>query len=101
MNRIRALLKAQVSSGAGDDAKAAADLVAQVKQVCQAVHGEDLARCVEMSRIGADWFWKQRRGEGKEGKGLKILTVCNTGSLATSVRSSPLYAPLGNEELID
>lgn len=34
-----------------------------------------------MGRLGAEWLWK-KRGGGK--KGLKVVTVCNTGSLATS-----------------
>lgn len=56
----------------------------KVREGCKAVHGEDLARCMEMGRIGAEWLWKKRGG--KDGKtGLKVITVCNTGSLATSV----------------
>ncbi len=45
-----------------------------------------------MSKIAGEWLWNRRRGGGKEegkGKGgkegLKVMTVCNTGSLATSV----------------
>lgn len=37
---------------------------------------------MEMGKIGAEWLWA-KRGDGK--KGLKVITVCNTGSLATSV----------------
>lgn len=77
MNRIRRLL----SSASGDPS----DLVEKVKKVCTAVHEEDLKRNMTMGRLGAEWLWKKRGGNGK--KGLKVLTVCNTGSLATSVRN--------------
>ncbi|BEJ11386.1 hypothetical protein CspHIS471_0108080 [Cutaneotrichosporon sp. HIS471] len=72
MDRIRGVL----ASG-GD----AADLVHKVKATCFAVHAEDMERNREMGRLGAEWLWK-KRGAGK--KGLKVITVCNTGSLATS-----------------
>ncbi|BEI88108.1 uncharacterized protein CcaverHIS019_0108260 [Cutaneotrichosporon cavernicola] len=72
MDRIRGVL----ASG-GD----AADLVQKVKDTCFAVHAEDMERNREMGRLGAEWLWK-KRGAGK--KGLKVITVCNTGSLATS-----------------
>lgn len=75
MNRIRALLK----SGESMEAK---ELVEKVKDLCGAVHGEDLKRNMEMGRLGAEWLWKRRSNGSK--KGLKVITVCNTGSLATS-----------------
>jgi len=37
---------------------------------------------MEMGKKGAEWLWQKRGGEKK---GLKVITVCNTGSLATSV----------------
>lgn len=77
LNRIRAVLKTGEESGMGGD-----ELKEQVRETCKAVHGEDLERCMEMGRIGAEWLW-QKRGKGKTG--LKVITVCNTGSLATSV----------------
>jgi methylthioribose-1-phosphate isomerase len=84
MNRIRATLK---NGQAGNDESAAKDLVQKVKDVCGAVHGEDLERCMTMGRLGAEWFWKHKKG-GDAKKGLKIVTVCNTGSLATSVSTN-------------
>jgi len=77
MDRIRATLK-DGQSGSADE------LVQTLKDVCTAVHGEDLERCRTMGRLGAEWLWK-KRGQGKK-DGLKLVTVCNTGSLATSVR---------------
>ncbi|KAK4689343.1 methylthioribose-1-phosphate isomerase, partial [Tremellales sp. Uapishka_1] len=76
MDRIRAIL----SSASGEDAAA---LVEKVKNSCGAVHEEDLARCMEMGRLGAEWLW-EKRAQGTAKKGLKVVTVCNTGSLATS-----------------
>jgi len=76
MERIRATLK-EGQSGSADE------LVQKLKDVCTAVHGEDMERCRTMGRLGAEWLWN-KRGQGKK-EGLKLVTVCNTGSLATSV----------------
>lgn len=73
MDRIRGVLNSSVSE--------AAELIQKVKDTCFAVHSEDMERNREMGRLGAEWLWK-KRGDGK--KGLKVITVCNTGSLATS-----------------
>jgi methylthioribose-1-phosphate isomerase len=73
------------SAPSGGD-KEAKQLVDKVIQVCGAVHEEDLERNMEMGRLGAEWLWsKRRQANGGEKKGLKVVTVCNTGSLATSV----------------
>lgn len=76
MNRIHALLKSSTDVSAED-------LVEKVKTLCGAVHEEDLKRNMEMGRLGAEWLWSKRRA-GSDKKGLKVITVCNTGSLATS-----------------
>ncbi|ORX40712.1 hypothetical protein BD324DRAFT_575358 [Kockovaella imperatae] len=79
MDRIRSTLDS------GSESQSPVDLVDQIKQICTAVHGEDLERCITMGRLGAEWLWAKRRaGSGSGKKGLKVLTVCNTGSLATS-----------------
>lgn len=39
-----------------------------------------------MSKLGGEWLVEQVKQSGGSGKGLNVLTVCNTGSLATSVR---------------
>jgi methylthioribose-1-phosphate isomerase len=80
MNRIRSLLSASEKEGLSGE-----EVVEKVKMLCGEVHEEDLKRCMEMGRLGAEWLWK-KRGAGK--KGLKVVTVCNTGSLATSVSQS-------------
>ena len=84
LNRIRQLLAQGEKEGASGD-----ELKERVRETCKAVHGEDLARCMEMGRRGAEWLWQKRGGGAGAGaggkKGLKVITVCNTGSLATSV----------------
>jgi methylthioribose-1-phosphate isomerase len=77
LNRLRQILsEGEKFQTSGDELKE------KIRETCKAVHGEDLARCMEMGKRGAEWLW-QKRGGGK--KGLKVITVCNTGSLATSV----------------
>ena len=79
LNRIREILsEGEKSSASGDETKE------KVREACKAVHGEDLERCMEMGKKGAELLW-EKRGAGKQG--LKVITVCNTGSLATSVCS--------------
>lgn len=87
MDRTRALIK---EGSTGSSEANAQQLVEKVKDVCTAVHGDDLERCKTMGRLGAEWLWK-KRGSGK--KGLKLVTVCNTGSLATSVSSAARCTP--------
>lgn len=89
MDRIRAALKDSEAQN-----QAAGDVIERVKKICGDVHDEDLERNMEMGRLGAEWLWK-KRGGGK--KGLKVVTVCNTGSLATSVSPSLSF---GLEKLI-
>ncbi|KAK8853105.1 methylthioribose-1-phosphate isomerase [Kwoniella newhampshirensis] len=77
MDRIRLVLKQAEGEGKSVD-----EIVEKIKTVCGDVHEEDLERNMEMGRLGAEWLWKKRGGNGK--KGIKVVTVCNTGSLATS-----------------
>jgi methylthioribose-1-phosphate isomerase len=80
MRRLRAVLDDGVA--AGTDARAiAAELVATGRLVA----AEDYGRNREMARHGAEWLLARiERLEGKRRK-LNVMTVCNTGSLATSV----------------
>lgn len=57
----------------------AKDLIAEAKLI----GGEDKAQNITMSKLGGDWLHKRIGGSGKY---FNVLTVCNTGSLATSVR---------------
>jgi methylthioribose-1-phosphate isomerase len=75
----------QPSFGAGKDARAIAeDLIEDGKQIA----AEDVGRNKAMAKWGGDWLAEQVKGGGGSGEGLNVLTVCNTGSLATSVRTS-------------
>jgi methylthioribose-1-phosphate isomerase len=80
MRRLRAVFDNGVA--AGTDARAIAEeLVATGRLVA----AEDYGRNREMARHGAEWLLERvERLEGKRRK-LNVMTVCNTGSLATSV----------------
>ena len=75
----------QLSLRPGRDARAIAeDLIEDGKQIA----AEDVGRNKAMAKWGGEWLIEQVKGEGGSGDGLNVLTVCNTGSLATSVRTS-------------
>lgn len=60
----------------------AQDLVEEAK----AVADEDVGRNKQMSKWAGDWLVDQVHKQGLDASGgLNVLTVCNTGSLATSV----------------
>lgn len=70
-------LHASFTSGA--DTRAIAEkLIATGKLIAD----EDIGRNKEMSMLGGDWLLNR---VGNNEGGLNVLTVCNTGSLATSV----------------
>lgn len=46
---------------------------------------EDVGRNKEMSKHGAEWLSQHYQNSGSGDSGFNVLTVCNTGSLATSV----------------
>lgn len=51
---------------------------------------EDVGRNKEMSKQGAEWLSQQYQGNNDSG--FNVLTVCNTGSLATSVCYNEAWA---------
>lgn len=53
-----------------------------------AVADEDVGRNKEMSKWAGEWLVERMRNLNPDAapQGLNVLTVCNTGSLATSVR---------------
>ncbi|KZV86227.1 Methylthioribose-1-phosphate isomerase [Exidia glandulosa HHB12029] len=57
------------------------DVAKQFVKEAHAVADEDVGRNKEMSRHGAEWVLEQA---GNPEGGVNVLTVCNTGSLATS-----------------
>jgi methylthioribose-1-phosphate isomerase len=84
VSRLKNRLQASASSG--KDARAIArDLVIESREI----ELEDVCRNKEMSKLGAEWLVARDRQNGGTGTSLNVLTVCNTGSLATSVRVDP------------
>lgn len=85
MRRLTATLVASIA--AGKDARTiCTDLVAEAHKVAD----EDVGRNKKMAQWGGDWLVDRNKHNGGTGTELNVLTVCNTGSLATSVRTSSL-----------
>ncbi|KDE07692.1 hypothetical protein MVLG_02151 [Microbotryum lychnidis-dioicae p1A1 Lamole] len=82
LNRIEAV----ANSTAAEAGATAEQLAKAVIKVAIKVFEEDKERCQRIGDNGADWIVNKLEGEGSIEKGEKIavLTVCNTGSLATS-----------------
>jgi methylthioribose-1-phosphate isomerase len=49
------------------------------------IANEDIGRNIEMSKHGAEWLLQHYQHSKGDDLRLNVLTVCNTGSLATSV----------------
>ena len=82
LNQIRKVLDA------GVDSNSPAERIAQdVIKTGRAVHETDLGQNRAMGKWGGDWIVEAVKKNGGSGEGLNLLTVCNTGSLATSVSS--------------
>ncbi|KZV69964.1 putative translation initiation factor aIF-2BI/5-methylthioribose-1-phosphate isomerase [Peniophora sp. CONT] len=79
--RVTRVLNAEIE--AGKDARAVAEELVKTGKL---VADEDVGRCREMSRLGAEWLQKETktRGTSQSGSELNVMTVCNTGSLATA-----------------
>lgn len=71
---------------AGGDDKSVSELALELIKEANAINDEDVGRNWQMSRLGAEWLVEQTKGKVASGN-LNVMTVCNTGSLATSVRS--------------
>lgn len=84
-SRLSACMK-NALGGTQDTTLSAHELV----RVAKAVADEDVGRNKEMAKHAGEWLIERvraQRGEQVLQKGLSVLTVCNTGSLATSVCS--------------
>lgn len=74
----------------------AQDLVEEAK----AVADEDVGRNKQMSKWAGNWLLERVRKQSLDAsRGLNVLTVCNTGSLATSVCLSISLLPLTGDLL--
>lgn len=51
----------------------------------RAIDDEDVTRNKAMAKWGGEWLIDQVKQKGGSGQDLNVMTVCNTGSLATSV----------------
>ncbi|CAK5281782.1 unnamed protein product, partial [Mycena citricolor] len=79
IRELTAVLESRIK--AGKDAKTICEaLIATAHRVAD----EDVGRNKQMAQLGGDWLAERRQKNGASGEGLNVLTVCNTGSLATS-----------------
>ncbi|KAI1794114.1 eukaryotic translation initiation factor 2B [Ganoderma leucocontextum] len=73
--------KLQTLIDAGKDVqKIAQELIAEAKEI----DAEDVGRNKLMSKWGGEWLVERVQSQGGSGTDLNVMTVCNTGSLATS-----------------
>ena len=80
LDRIRKVLDEGVESNSPVE-----QIAQEVIKTGRAVHEIDLGQNRAMGKWGGDWIAEAVKKSGGSGEGLNLLTVCNTGSLATSV----------------
>lgn len=80
MRRLTTLLE-RVTEDSSLDARRAAQLFIEEGR---AVADEDVGRNRAMAKWGAEWLDDRSKQVGGDDRKLNVLTVCNTGSLATS-----------------
>lgn len=99
VNLLEALTRIEAEARKAVDEGTAAEQVARrVIDVAVGVWSEDKARNKRIGDNGAAWILEKLEREGtiKAGDKISVLTVCNTGSLATSVRRSGLPGRAGS-----
>ncbi|KAJ7680572.1 Methylthioribose-1-phosphate isomerase [Mycena polygramma] len=77
--RLTANLDASIAAGKTGQ-EVCTDLIAEAHKVAD----EDVGRNKKMSQWGGDWLVDVVKQNGGMGSELNVMTVCNTGSLATS-----------------
>ena len=80
--RLTRVLETGVQTGS-DARSIAQELVEEGKKVAD----EDVGRNKEMAKHGGEWLVERAKALGQPANALNVLTVCNTGSLATSVNA--------------
>lgn len=65
------------------------DLARDMIEEGKRINDEDVGRNKSMAAHGGTWVVEQVKKNGGSGEGLNVMTVCNTGSLATSVSFLP------------
>lgn len=81
---IRRLKRTTVSSI--DEGNDTFEIARKVITEAKAIEAEDVTRNKEMSKLGGEWLLEESVKRGHSPGNLNVMTVCNTGSLATSVR---------------
>jgi len=84
LDQIRKVLDSGVGSGSPVE-----QIAQEVIKTGRAVHEIDQGQNKAMGKWGGDWIAEGAGKSGGSGEGLNLLTVCNTGSLATSVSPFP------------
>ena len=85
-----------------DSSSPVEQIAQEVIRTGRAVHEIDQGQNKAMGKWGGDWIMEGAGKSGRSGEGLNLLTVCNTGSLATSVSSFLRgYAIYGGSTLIE
>lgn len=79
MKRLEKVLKEGVAAE-----KSAPDVAEELVKEGRLIADEDVGRNKEMSKNGGEWLVEEVKRKGGSGEALNVLTVCNTGSLATS-----------------
>ncbi|TFY64107.1 hypothetical protein EVJ58_g2839 [Rhodofomes roseus] len=77
--RLKHTLRTGVEQGK-DASAIAQDLIQEGREI----DAEDVSRNKRMSKWGGEWLIEQVKAKGKSPESLNVMTVCNTGSLATS-----------------
>lgn len=83
LDQIKKVLDAGVESNSPVE-----QIAREVIKTGRDVHEIDLGQNMAMGKWGGDWIAEAVKKSGGSGEGLNLLTVCNTGSLATSVSPS-------------
>ncbi|KAK7005744.1 hypothetical protein R3P38DRAFT_3039376 [Favolaschia claudopus] len=77
--RLTATLDASIAAG-----KSAKEICNDLISEAHKINDEDVGRNKSMAQWGGDWLADVVKKNGGSGTELNVLTVCNTGSLATS-----------------
>jgi methylthioribose-1-phosphate isomerase len=78
--RIEGVLNAAIAANKSVE-KIAQDVIEEGRRV----NDEDVGRNKSMAKWGGEWLIEQVKAQGGTQERLNVMTVCNTGSLATSV----------------
>jgi len=82
LNKIKKVLEVGVDSNSPVE-----QIAQEVIKTGRAVHEIDLGQNKAMGKWGGEWIVEAVKKSGGSGEGLNLMTVCNTGGLATSVSS--------------